>query len=82
MHTIIICYILDAKTLTAPLSYNIIRGQPHFFFSNLASRQPPFCSSQTTVSTLLQTKYPLPPRGVVGGEAGRGIKVGVGGGIA
>ena len=52
MYVIVICCrILDAKTLTALLSCNIIRGQPPFF-SHLVSRQPLLRRSRTTVGTL------------------------------
>ena len=58
--------------MTAPLSYDMIRGQPPppFFFSHHRSRQLPLRSSWTTVGTFFQTEASLKKDSVSGGPAG------------
>ena len=61
MYSTVIWYeILVEKTVTASLSYNMIRGHAPFF-SHHGLRQQLLRSGQTTVGTPFQTEYPPSP---------------------
>ena len=48
------------QTMTTPLLEDIMTGQPPFF-SHLSSRKPQLLRGRTSVGTLFQTEYTLPP---------------------